>query len=147
MRKSHAERGFTLIELLVVIAIIGLLSSVVLSSLDGARKKGRDARRLADLKQLQAALELYYSSQAAPAYPVSTSQANAATALSALAPAYIATIPDDPLGGSYHYVYKTTTGGTFYCLGIVIEGTAPASTCNTTSLGSSLTGVQYSVGP
>ncbi|MBV9159089.1 MAG: prepilin-type N-terminal cleavage/methylation domain-containing protein [Candidatus Kaiserbacteria bacterium] len=142
---KRKERGFTLIELLVVIAIIGLLSSVILASLNGARKKGRDARRLSDMKSLQTALELYYNDN--NQYPAATTQANAATALTALAPSYISSIPDDPLGGAYHYVYKTTAGGTFYCLGTVIEGTAPASTCNTTSLGSSLTGVQYSVGP
>jgi prepilin-type N-terminal cleavage/methylation domain-containing protein len=140
------QKGFTLIELLVVIAIIGLLSSVILASLNSARKKGRDARRLADLKQLQTALELYYSDHTA--YPEATTQASAVTALTGLVPANITTIADDPLGGSYHYVYKSTTGGTFYCLGTIYEGiTPPASTCNTTSLGSALTGVQYSVGP
>ena len=55
-------RGFTLIELLVVIAIIGMLSSVVLASLNTARAKARDARRVSDLKQMQLALELYYDS-------------------------------------------------------------------------------------
>src|SRR5665648_71072 len=55
-------RGFTLIELLVVIAIIGLLSSVVLASLNTARMKSRDARRLSDIHQIQIALELYYNS-------------------------------------------------------------------------------------
>lgn len=140
-----SERGFTLIELLVVVAIIGLLSSVVLASLNGARQKGRDARRLADLRQMQTALELYYSDH--NAYPAATTQASAVSALSALAPGYLATISDDPLGGSYHYVYLTTSGGTFYCLGSIFEGTAPASTCNTTALGGTLTGVQYSVGP
>src|SRR3989344_6899357 len=59
--RRDSQAGFTLIELLVVIAIIGLLSSVVLASLNGARERARDARRLADMQQLRVALELYYS--------------------------------------------------------------------------------------
>ena len=52
--------GFTLIELLVVIAIIGLLASIVLVSLNPARAKARDARRMSDLHNIQLALEMYY---------------------------------------------------------------------------------------
>lgn len=66
------KRGFTLIELLVVIAIIGILSSVVLASLNSARKKARDARRLSDLRQFQTALEFYYESHGD--YPGTTNQ-------------------------------------------------------------------------
>ena len=54
------NRGFTLIELLVVISIIGLLASVVLSSLNSARTKARDARKQADFKNIQTALYLFY---------------------------------------------------------------------------------------
>lgn len=54
------RRGFTLVELLVVIAIIGLLSSVAVVSLDQARAKSRDAKRLADMRQIQNALAIYY---------------------------------------------------------------------------------------
>ena len=53
-------RGFTLIELLVVISIISLLSSVVLTSVNTARAKARDARRKEDLRQLELAIQLYY---------------------------------------------------------------------------------------
>jgi prepilin-type N-terminal cleavage/methylation domain-containing protein len=55
------RKGFTLIELLVVISIISLLSSVVLSSLNSARVKARDARRKSDFHQITNALSLYYN--------------------------------------------------------------------------------------
>lgn len=54
------NRGFTLIELLVVIAIIGILSSVVLASLNTARGKGANAAVKANLSGLRATAELYY---------------------------------------------------------------------------------------
>lgn len=57
MRK---QKAFTLIELLVVIAIIGLLSTIVLVSLNRARAKARDAKRVGDLKQIANALEMFY---------------------------------------------------------------------------------------
>jgi len=54
-------RGFTLVELLVVIAIIGLLSTVAVVALNSARTKSRDAKRVADIKQIQTAFELYFN--------------------------------------------------------------------------------------
>lgn len=54
------DRGFTLIELLVVIAIIGILSSVVLASLNTARNRGADANIKANLANIRAQAELIY---------------------------------------------------------------------------------------
>jgi prepilin-type N-terminal cleavage/methylation domain-containing protein len=60
MNISKIERGFTLIELLVVIAIIGVLSSIVLSSLNTARNKGTDASVKSNLDSSRAQAELFY---------------------------------------------------------------------------------------
>lgn len=64
------KKGFTLIELLVVIAIIGLLSTLAVVALNSARQKSRDSKRVADMKQIQTALELYFADN--NGYPVNT---------------------------------------------------------------------------
>jgi prepilin-type N-terminal cleavage/methylation domain-containing protein len=64
------KRGFTLIELLVVIAIIGILSSVILTSLNITRAKARDSFRRQSLQQLQTALSIYFNDNGA--YPITT---------------------------------------------------------------------------
>lgn len=103
-RPLSAARGFTLIELLVVIAIIGILSSIVLASLNTARQKSRDARRVADIKQIQLAMQLYYD--ASSTYP---------NALANLVPTYIATLPADPVG-QVTYGYDRLNSGASYAV-------------------------------
>lgn len=57
--KKQRSTGFTLIELLVVIAVIGILASVVLTSLNGARNKGRDKAIVSDLLNIRTEIQSY----------------------------------------------------------------------------------------
>lgn len=123
MRNKH-QKGFTLIELLVVIAIIGLLASVVLLALNSARAKSRDAKRLADIHQLQTALELFYND--AGGYPPAASSAPGPSG-TILFTSYSQTTPTAPLPPdgtctALQNTYTYTPSGTAY------TGTGGAST-------------------
>ena len=114
--RRRKDAGFTLIELLVVIAIIGMLASIILASLNSARIKSRDARRLADLKQVQTALELYYSDN--NTYPTTASGGTTVTSAlgTTLAPSYIQTVPKDPSrtdNSTTGYLYCSTDGQSY----------------------------------
>lgn len=121
--KRMTKKGFTLIELLVVIAIIGILSGVVLASLNTARQKARNSQRISDARQVQLALELYYD--ATGAYPVVASPGGPVPA--ALVPTYLPVAPTEVVGSQTAYTYEA--GGptpTSYCFGVDLEGTVTA---------------------
>ncbi len=61
--KINLQKGFTLIELLVVVAIIGILSSIVLVSLNSAREKARDSSAKGSMSSIRAAAEIYYDTE------------------------------------------------------------------------------------
>ncbi len=109
------KKGFTLIELLVVIAIIGILSSVVVVSLNSARAKARDAKRVADLGEVKKALTLYFD----------TNQ-NYPDTLSGLIPVYLQTLPVPPTGTEV-YNYTPSADSLSYHLGATLEQVLPNS--------------------
>lgn len=103
--------------MLVVIGIIGLLASVVLVGLTNARKAGRDARRIADLRTIQNALELYYNKF--EVYPPGSSFAQMSATLTGSAIG-VSAVPRDPLNnGPYQYNY--TSIGQEYILSTTLE--------------------------
>ena len=107
---NKKSKGFTLIELLVVIAIIGILATIVLVSLNTARQKARDTKRLGDLRQVALALEMYYDDNGE--YPDVAATCTAATwdTMAGLIEAggYMTVVPDDPMD-SVNYEYKIGT--------------------------------------
>jgi len=111
VKGQMSKKGFTLIEILVVVAIIGLLASIVLVGLGSFRARGRDARRIADLREVQNALELYYTKYSS--YPQQTGWSELVTALQS-AGIGVSKIPDNgPLGPNddpYKYCYITPEG-------------------------------------
>ncbi len=67
------QRAFTLIELLVVISLIGLLSSVVLATVNSAKIKARDARKQADLTEILTTFQRYWlDNNSMPTNPFAT---------------------------------------------------------------------------
>ncbi len=117
-----SKKGFTLIEILVVVAIIGLLASVILIGLGSFRARGRDARRIADLREIQNGLELYYTRY--QLYPAITGPNSWDTLKNSLVNAGIgvSSIPNDPLNtATYNYRYAATTDQQNYVLAATLE--------------------------
>ncbi len=106
-----------------MIAIIGLLASVVLLALNSARQKSRDAKRVADARQVASALELYYNDN--NGYPAATGTSG----LGAIVPAYMGAFPiwPTPSGtctAANQYVYTSTgANASTYSFAFCLEGT------------------------
>ncbi|MBI2644961.1 type II secretion system protein [Candidatus Uhrbacteria bacterium] len=122
------KKGFTLIELLIVIAIIGILSSIAVVSVGNVRRLARDSKRLADMRQLQTGLEMYFNEN--NAYPLGSAIDTATTlgsdvnyvalcntnagfstiALCGNNTMYLAKVAANPVPGGANYSYTSANG-------------------------------------
>jgi prepilin-type N-terminal cleavage/methylation domain-containing protein len=128
--KTLKSKGFTLIELLVVVAIIGILATVVLSSLGAARTRARDALRISEMKNFETALEAYYLdyNQYPPMYAQTVN--GATTNIAALESAMAPYIPIDLQGKYYrdesgenesYFRYKSKPSQNYQNYGMMIQ--------------------------
>ncbi|MFZ5425213.1 MAG: type II secretion system protein [Patescibacteria group bacterium] len=145
--KLLKTKGFTLIELLLVIVIISVLSGLILAVLNssGIRSKGRDTQRISDLQKIQTALEIYFAENLR--YPTTGSawrqvnDNNSNFMKTALSPAYLSHIPEDPSGETggtnspcnnanfnrYAYYSPASAQGRYYILTAILENPKAAS--------------------
>ena len=137
---KRLNRGFTLIELLVVIAIIGILSSVVLASLNSARGKGADAAIKSNLNSMRAQAELVYDTASSYAGVCADATVDkgvkAAAAAGGATASLVGTAASSPTVASCQNSatawaimapLKTTSGATGYC----VDSTGAATTTAT----------------
>ncbi|MBI4215560.1 MAG: type II secretion system protein [Parcubacteria group bacterium] len=125
---STSRKGFTLVELLIVVSIIGLLSTLSFVALGSARVKARDAKRLSDVRNIQSALELYFSDNnaypesdgvevtiGAGTYKAMTNNGFKAAGDPATETVYMGNVPPNPTPGGADYKYKALNADRTQC--------------------------------
>ena len=111
------KKGFTLVEVVVVIAIMGILTVIIIPSLNNARSRNRDTERVADIGTIQLGLLNYYTKYGY--YPTSLDSASTSINQYIVASAFL-----DPNNNPYTYVplkRKDSTKCTYYHLGATLE--------------------------
>ena len=145
---KNKQSGFTLVEMITVTVIIGILASVVISVINIPRiqARSRDSKRIADIKRVQTALELYFSDFRM--YPSQDEWVGLSTLQTDLA-SHISDLPVDPRLGTpynktscfgdvsvnYGYYYRSMSGGS-YIIGAIMEvdGSSDNDRCGVTSV-------------
>jgi len=115
-RALNPPKGFTLIELLVVIAIIGILSAVVLASLNTARSKGQDAAIQSDLSTVRTQAEIYYGGDGSSSYGVEATDCTMGMFVADATIARAIEAADDTNGLAGAVACNTATDGTAYAV-------------------------------
>jgi len=128
------KKGFTLIELLIVITIVAVITTLTFVGLNAVRGKSRDGKRVADIRQFQAALEMYKNDN--DVYPSAATSGQPLVGIKN-GYTYIKKVPTAPgtndgsCSGTDAYTYSSSnTSATYtisYCLGGAVQHAGPSS--------------------
>ena len=111
------KKSFTLIELLIVMGVISLLASVLVIGIPRGGRKGRDTKRISDLKQYAISLEGYMNAN--DLYPDSSGSLIALCGVLGMS-----SCEDDPSGVS-QYQYVVSAQRTSYYIYSLLENPSP----------------------
>ncbi len=125
------KKAFTLLELMIVIVILGVLAALISGQFISSLKKGRDAKRKADLEQIQRALDFYYEdNKKYPDEGIADGQLDLARSEKLCHPSgcstktYIYKLPEDAKSDcTYDYTHEEGTNGEGYSLYTTLENT------------------------
>lgn len=123
--RERGQRAFSLVELVVLIAVLAVLAGILIPKVGDRLATSRDVRRMADIRAIQEAIELYHDEQGE--YPEASRNpshggwdvSNDGDFIPALVEAeYLAEMPADPLNDlSHHYRYYVYDQGAYGCVG------------------------------
>lgn len=124
--------GFTIIELMVAITLMAILITLAAFSYSTAQKRGRDAQRKSDIRNVQSALEQYYA-VCGNVYPTPSGDFYDPVVCGSAGPLTILpTIPADPRGQNPYACptpVATNCTSSVYTVCATLEGESPAEYC------------------